>query len=208
MSITLFGSLQSGHSFKPRLLMLLAGISHRYVAIDISQPREQRPEDFQQVAPYGEVPVLLQDGVVLAQSNAILLHLARQFGVFGANDATGWNAITQWLFWEANRIGRSFPNLRWCRRFGPASDPGLVAWFEATAIADLGRLNAELASRPFLLDEPTIADFSCAGYLIYGDAHACGIDLGQWPHVVLWLDRIRALPGFVSPQNCMEHSDV
>ncbi|WP_106753659.1 glutathione S-transferase family protein [Pannonibacter carbonis] len=199
--ITLYGALNSGHSFKVRLLLLMAGVPHHYVAIDISQPRDARPADFRSVSPFGEVPVLVQNGQNLAQSNALLLHLSRQTGVLGAEDEAGWTAITSWLFWEANRIGRSYPNLRWYRRFDDSGDPALVRWFEETARVDLDRMERELASRAFLLGHPTIADLSLGAYLLYGDD--VGLDMNAWPAVMAWLDRIRALPGYRPPLDIM-----
>jgi glutathione S-transferase len=198
---TLFGALNSGHSYKIRMFLLLAGIPHAYRGIDLSVPREQRPADFRKVARFGEVPALVDDGEVLVQSNAILLHLARKHGRLWAEDVAGQNAITSWLFWEANRIGRSYPNLRYCRAFDRAADPGLVAWFEATARVDLDRLDQELADKPFLVGHPTIADLSCAAYMLYGDDF--GFPLTAWPSVLAWLERIRALPGWAPPLSVM-----
>jgi glutathione S-transferase len=200
-SVTLFGALQSGHSYKIRMFLLLAGVPHAYHGIDLTVSRDQRPAEFRAVARFGEVPALVDDGEVIVQSNAILLHLARKHGQLWADGNAGQNAITSWLFWEANRIGRSYPNLRYCRAFDRSADPGLVAWFEATARVDLDRLDQELGNRPFLMGYPTIADLSCAAYMLYGDDF--GFPLTAWPNVMAWLARIRALPGWQPPLSVM-----
>lgn len=179
----------------------MARVEHDYTCIDIGTPRDQRPEPFRSIAPHGEVPVLLDDGQTLSQSNAILLHLARKFGPFGGVTEADWDEITSWLFWEANRIGRSYPNLRWYRRFDPSGAPDLVAWFHTTAEVDLDRLERQLADRSFLLQRPTIVDLACAGYLLYGDD--VGLGMARWPGVSAWLDRIRALPGYRAPLDVM-----
>ncbi len=181
--------------------MLLEGIEHRYSAVDISLPRDQRPDDFRRVSLFGEVPVLLHDDQALVQSNAILLHLVRFRSRSDVGAKKQWDEITSWLFWEANRIGRSYPNLRWYRKFENAGDPGLIAWFESTAKSDLRRLNDELADKPFLLGVFSVVDISCAGYLLYGDD--VGIDMRHYPHVSDWLERIRSLPGWQHPFACM-----
>ena len=62
-------------------------------------------------------------------------------------------------------------------------------------------MEQELADRPFLLGNATIADLSLAGYLLYGDD--VGLDMSRWPAVVAWLDRIRALPGYRAPLEIM-----
>lgn len=197
----LFGARQSGHSFKVRLFLLLAGIEHEYTCIDIGQPRDQRPEPFRSLAPNGEVPVLVDNGQVISQSNAILLHLARRFERFGGQNVALWSDITSWLFWEANRIGRSYPNLRWYRLFDSSGAADLVGWFHTTAEVDLDRLEHQVTDRKFILDYPTIADISCAAYLLYADD--VGLDMTRWPHVAAWLNRIRALPGYQAPLDVM-----
>jgi glutathione S-transferase len=199
--IQLYGAVQSGHSYKARLCLLLAQTPHDYIPVDISLKREARPVAFKGVSAFGEVPVMVHDGEVLAQSNAILLHLARFSAMFRAESDKRLNAITSWLFWEANRIGRSYPNLRWYRLFDSQGDPGLIAWFESTAKADLARLNEELKDKLFLLDTFSIVDISCAGYLLYGDD--IGLDMQLYPHVLCWLDRIRAREGWQHPLTCM-----
>src|SRR4051812_4627791 len=106
----LFGHHESGHSYKVRLALTLMGIDHEYRYVDVMKPREARRKDFRAFSPYGEIPVLVTNGETLAQSDAILLHLARKTGRFGGEDL---DLTAQWLFREANRIGISLPNLRW-----------------------------------------------------------------------------------------------
>lgn len=197
----LWGARNSGHSYKARMFLMLAGVPHEYQAVELAAPRHHRPAEFQQLATFGEVPVLQHGLQVLVQSNAILLYLAREFDRFTVSGKAGKDEITSWLFWEANRIGRSYPNLRYCRLFDASTDKGLVTWFEATCAADLARLDAQLEGRNFLLGQMTIADLSCAGYLLYGDDPQ--LDLTPFANVSAWLDRIRAQPGWCHPLEVM-----
>ena len=200
--LTLYGNRDSGHSYKVRLFLVLAAIAHDYVALDLDVPRAERPEPFRSASRFGEVPLLVGDGAVLCQSDAILIHLAERCGSFGAADAAGWDEIRQWLFWEANRIGFSVPNLRFARRFVPDTPAAVRDWLEARARADLGRLDQELARRPFLAGPtPTIADIACAGYLWWLDE--AGLTVAGWPAVEAWLNRLAALPGWVHPSTLM-----
>lgn len=105
----LYGSRESGHAYKAKLALSLLGIPHEYRDVDLRVPFAERRGDFRHVSPYGEVPVWVDGSLRLAQSNAILIHLARQTSRLGARDI---DLVTQWLFWEANRIGFSVPNLR------------------------------------------------------------------------------------------------
>ena len=63
-------------------------------------------------------------------------------------------------------------------------------------------LDAHLSGRRFAVgDAPTIADLSMCGYLYWFDEF--GIDQGTFPAVGAWLQRIRALPGWVHPYELM-----
>ena len=72
--------------------------------------------------------VLVVDGGPIVQSDGILLHLARE------HRALGWEVdpdrLTEWLFWEANRIGISLPNLRLYTHFKLPAEPNVAAWLD------------------------------------------------------------------------------
>ena len=200
--LVLYGHHESGHSYKVRLFLTLAGMPHRYVWVDTDIPRSARPEEFRRVSQFGEVPVLVADGRPQAQSNAILLSLARETGKLGPPPGSSWEQLTTWLFWEANRVGFSMANLRYYRRGFATAPAGALEWIEARAVADMGRLDEELARRPFLAGQaPSIADLSASAYVFLG-AEA-GVDPTRWPSIGGWLDRIRALPGWVEQYRLM-----
>ena len=197
----LYGHPDSGHSFKARLALVLLGLPHEYRRVDIFSARDDRPEDFRRASRFNEVPALIVDGRPLVQSDAILLHLARE------HRALGWeidpDRLTEWLFWEANRIGISLPNWRYHTLFEPTLAPETLAWLRNRLDADLNRLDSELADRPFLMGQGvSAADIACSAYLNFADQLA--LDLQPWPNVVAWLDRIRALPGWAHPRDLMK----
>ncbi len=198
MDLILYGNRESGHSYKVKLMLALTQTPHEYRPVDLSVDRDQRPAEFQAVSKYGEVPVLVDRGQAYVQSNAILLHLAQRTAKFFGRDAVDHDQIREWLFWEANRIGFSVPNLRFARRSAKDTKPDVVDWIRARALVDLDRMESEFAQRTFLLGAfPTIADIACCGYLFWSDQ--AGLDLVQWPHVQRWLRDISALPGWKHP---------
>lgn len=195
----LFGHPESGHAFKVRFFLCAAGIEHQYEKIDIFQPRELRPPEFQSVARFGEVPVLLDDERVIVQSNAILLHLAQQSGRWGGESAQRQIQCAEWLVWEANKIGMCLPQLRSRLRFGSdeALD-GAFAWLSARYEHDVKILDDALVDgRLWILDgdSPTIADFSLCGYLFYASEAKVTVPR----NVQAWLDRLAGLEGFQPP---------
>jgi len=110
--------------------------------------------------------------------------------------------VTQWLFWEANRIGFSVPNLRAVLTYAKDTSLQGADWLRARAIADLARLDLELDSNPYLLgSDATVVDIACCAHLFWPEQ--AGLDLLQWPNVTDWLGRIRRLPGWAEPYDLL-----
>jgi glutathione S-transferase len=199
MAIQLYGSCESGHSYKVQLMLNVAGVPHSYEEIDLRLARAERPEPFRSLAKYGEVPLLVHDGRPYVQSNAILLHLAEHLQAWGGETPQRLERVREWLFWEANRVGMSMAHLRYGQKF---DDEGAYAgtvlpWFRRRFDADMVRLEEELADgRAFLLDDqPSAADFSLCGYMYWPEQAKV-----EYPALVqAWLDRIAALPGWRHP---------
>lgn len=195
--LVFYGNRESGHSYKVKLALSLLRLDHEYRPVDLMLVRSERPESFRAVSRYGEVPVLVVDGEPIVQSNAILMHLARTTGELrGECDP---DRTVEWLFWEANRIGFSVPNLRFARSFKTDTAPEVIAWLEARARADLDRLDEEFEAKDrFLLGSSiSIADIACCAYLFWPEQ--TGLDYTEWKHVSAWLDRIRSVPGWGHP---------
>lgn len=197
----LFGSTDSGHSFKVRSFLQLAGTAHTYEWINLSTPRPARPEHFRVASKFGEVPVLIDGTRSLCQSNAILLYLAGKTGQFaGAHDEQA--QIREWLFWETNRIGFSIPNLRYALRW-EAQPLDVLHFLRSRAQTDLKTLNNALAASEYLLPSgPTIADISCSAYLHW--LNQADIFVSDYPHIERWLNALRQLPGWQHPDMALQ----
>jgi glutathione S-transferase len=104
--MVLYGSTNSGHSYKVRSFLLLADIRHEYRWIDLGKPRAERSPDFVAASKFGEVPVLLDNRQALCQSNGILIYLMQKARRFSGHESER-QAILEWLSWEANRIWRT-----------------------------------------------------------------------------------------------------
>lgn len=194
--ITLYGARESGHAFKARVLLEMAQLPYTFHEIDLKQARDARPQPFRTLSPYGEVPLLIHNGRNYAQSNAVLLHLAAHTGALEGETPALQEGVRQWLFWEANRIGFSLPNLRYALRVG-GEDPAVVTMLRKRFHDDISRMDIELADgRDFILGAtPTIADISMSAYLFWADQAHVAVPM----HVAGWLQRISNLPGWRHP---------
>jgi glutathione S-transferase len=141
------------------------------------------------VNPNGRVPTLVDGALVLFESLAINLYLARQYGGAVAPQSAVEDALaTQWSFWGANEIEHTLlftaANL-WL--FPPADRRPAQA---SQGLRKLDRpfkvIDAHLAHQPFLLGERfTVADLNVSAILSL--AVLAGVDLSAYPALQAWL---------------------
>ena len=88
----------SGHSHRARLFLSLAGVEHELVEVDLATGAHKKPE-FLTLNPLGQVPVLDDDGTVVADSNAILVYLAKKLGLrdWLPQDPAASATVQKWL---------------------------------------------------------------------------------------------------------------
>jgi glutathione S-transferase len=184
----------SGHSHRARLFLSLLGVEHELIEVDLAAAAHKSPE-FLGMNRFGQVPVLVDGDVTIADSNAILVYLARKF------QKTEWlpqtpareAAVQRWLSVAAGEIA-----------FGPAA-ARLITVFGAKYNAEeliarahriLKLIDEELAGREFIVEpHPTIADLALYSYV--ARAPEGNVNLSFYPNVNAWLRRIEALPRFV-----------
>jgi len=185
----------SGNSYKVRILLSLLKVPHELVFVD-TRNKAHKKQPFLSLNPRGEVPVLEDDGVVLWDSAAILVYLARKHG--GEQwlpDAPGPMAqVMQWVALAGNEIQFS---LQYARR-GVLQDrwtAGTLEQGQAMARVALNALELRLADHAWLaLDRPTIADIACFPYV--ETAPEARVPLDPYPAIQAWLARCKALPGW------------
>ena len=189
----------SGNCYKARLLLALLDLEYERVAVDIFAGDTLTPE-FAQLNPVRETPVLeLDSGETITQSNAILWYLADGTAYLPA-DRLARARVVQWLSFEQERVMPGLGGTRFRRATGRAAlDPAADAARFASGVDALRVLDDHLAEREFLVgDRCSIADLSVFGYACVADQ--AGFELDGFPAVVAWLERVRALPGFVADE--------
>ena len=196
--ITLYDYLPSQNAWKVRLLLNQLGTPHERVFVSIFEG-EGQSGDFLRINPTGKVPALqLEDGRVLAESNAILAFLA-DGTPFLPSDPFERAKVHQWLSFEQENVESVIGALRHWTMTGKLARrlPQLVDAKRAGALRTLQLLDRELAPRPFIAgDRYTIADMSIFAYA--SRAEEAGLSLAPYPHFRAWIARVEAQPGFVA----------
>lgn len=185
----------SGHSHRARLMLSLLGLPHEIVPVDLAGG-EQRTPAFLALNPFGQVPVLVDGDVTVADSNAILVYLALRHDPdrrWLPADPAAQAAVQRWLSVAAGELARGPAAARVSALFRQTDD--------AAARAAAGRLFATLEAwlegRDWLAAaHPTIADVALYSYTAHAPEGGC--DLAPHPRLCAWLKRVEALPGFVA----------
>ncbi|QLI82524.1 glutathione S-transferase family protein [Chitinibacter fontanus] len=196
--IQLYEFALSGNCHKVRLMLSLLEIPYQSIAVN-GVEREHKSAEFLAKNPLGQVPVLVDGDVVLRDSQAILVYLARQYGAEQAdfwlpNDPVGQAQVQAWLATAANEVTRGPNALRLFHKWGRN-----VALAEAEILTEqlLGVLQTTLATQPWLAaPHITIADIALYPYIALSLEGK--VPLAQYPAICQWLARIEALPGYVT----------
>lgn len=184
----------SGHAHRARLFISLLALPHDLVEVDLKSGAHKQPE-FLKLNPFGQVPVLEDDGVVIADSNAILIYLAKKAARTDwlPEDPQGAAAVQRWLSVAAGEVAYGPAAARLVTIFGAKLNPEEVI---GRAHALLAKLERQLAKQDWLVgDHPTIADVAIYSYV--ARAPEGNVDLSTYPAVNGFLRRVEELPGFV-----------
>ncbi|SSW69212.1 glutathione S-transferase family protein [Achromobacter agilis] len=194
VSLTFYSFPLSGHAHRVALMLSLLAVPHRKVDVDLRAGEHKRPA-FLALNPFGQVPVIDDGGVVVTDSTAILVYLARRYGgrAWLPEDPADAAAVQRWLSVASGPLASGPAAARLVTLFGA---PYEVESTLARAHALLAVMEGELAGRAFLAGAaPSIADVACYAYVAH--APEGNVSLETYPRVRAWLGRIEGLPRFV-----------
>lgn len=195
LPVILYRHPKSGHCHRVELMLSLLGLPYKTIDLDMRNGGHKAAA-FLRISPLGQVPAIEDNGVTLADSNAIVTYLVERYG-----DAATWRGegplekaeVQRWLSIAAGEIASGPCAARLVTLFGAAIDHEAA---KSKAHALLAVVDAHLSGRDWLAGaRPTLADV--AGYSYIAHAPEGGVSLAPYPSIRAWLGRIEALPGFV-----------
>jgi glutathione S-transferase len=194
---------ESGNAYKVALMLELSGCDWQPVWVDYFNGQTRADAFRAEVNEMGEVPVLEHKGRHLSQSGVILDYLAEVTGKFGPRDAEERREILRWTLFDNHKFTSYFATLRFLFGLQKSGDTPVTEFLRTRTRGAYGIVDKHLAGRKFLLgDQPTIADFSLAGYVFYTEE--TGIERAkEFPQVEAWAARIQALPRWKHPYDLM-----
>ncbi len=192
----------SGNCYKVRLALSQLGIEYQKEYLDIFKG-EQHSQGYQSVNPNRKIPVLIDGGFRMWESNAILLYLGRKYSPnrLYLEDLEGYGRMAQWLFYGKTSIDPNLAVARYFTKFLPSEnrDEKRLSELRTQGNAVLGLLDSHLENNEYLAERYSMADIACYPYVNL--APEGGIELSPYPSVMLWCDRIRSQPGYISMED-------
>ena len=184
----------SGHCHRVALLLSDLQLPHETINVDLAN-KAQKSEAFLAMNPFGQVPVIQDGDVTIADSLAILTYLSERYG------AGRWAPRTPI---EAAEIQRWFALAAGTLAFGPAAArasklfnaPIDLPAAQARSVALFDVVDRHLAQRNYLTGQNlTLADLAFYAYV--ARAPEGGVSLAPYSHIRSWLARVESMPRFV-----------
>ncbi len=186
--LTVHGDIRSGNCLKVKWLLDRLGRDYRWIETDVMSGVTRSPE-FLALNPAGQTPtVVLEDGRVLAQSNAIIGYFGEGTAFIPA-DAYDRARMYEWLFWEQYSHEPYIAVVRFQRLLAGKRPDEIEPRLVERGHAALARMEAALSQADWLVGAgPTLADLALVAYTRV--AHEGDFDLSGYPAIVAWIARV------------------
>ena len=185
----------SGSGYKIRTLMNILRVEYESIAVDFIN-KEHKNEKYTALNPFGELPILDADGLILRDVQAIMVYLAKKYdksGQWYPDNAEAMDCIGQWLSIGGGKVMNS-AGARLVKILNYEMD---LVKLQSGAHRVFKIMDAHLATREWLeLGHPTIGDLACFPYTAM--AGEGGIDLNVYPNILKWIERMKRIPGFIA----------
>jgi glutathione S-transferase len=195
--VLLYDSPVSGNCYKVRLLFAHLGIPYERRSVDVVD-RSNRPELLGGLNPSLRVPtVVLDDGRPLGESGAILWYFGEGTR-FVPEDRYERAQVLQWMFFEQYDHEPAIAVVRFWLAYSGRAEAFADRLEERTAAGHraLAAMERHLDGTQFFVGD----GLSLADVALYAYTHVAGeggFDLGGYPSVRAWLERVEAAPGHV-----------
>ncbi len=197
--IRLHDYVLSASCYKVRLMAALLGVRLDLEAVDFHPGRAHKSLAFRQLNPAGTLPVMVVDDLVLTESTAMLVYLARLAGPewLGPGTPQASAQVQQWLAFS----GRLAASLGLARLHDMLLYTGDIEALRRDGHLALRELESALTECRFAGHDwlvgtaPTIADIACFPNVALSQDG--GVTLDPYPAIRLWSRRVRSLDRFV-----------
>ncbi|MGB3729483.1 MAG: glutathione S-transferase family protein, partial [Thermodesulfobacteriota bacterium] len=166
--IKLYDHQLSGNSYKSRLLLNQLGVEYERINVDVFKGEQNDPK-FAALNPNKKIPVLVDEGFVIWESNALLFYIGKKYSPnpFYPEDPKAHGLVAQWLLFGKTTIDPNLAMARYLTRFvsREIQEEQDLAKYRAHGMMALKILDDHLKDNEFLAGDYSIADIGCYPYV-------------------------------------------
>ena len=195
--IKLYDHPLSGNCYKIRLLMSQANIEFESDIVDVFKS-ENKKEEYLSINPAAKIPAINDDGLILWESNAILMYLSEKYSpMFLPYDLVGRANAYQWLLYNKTSVDPFLAKSRAIKQFYPEERQDLneLKALQNEGIKALGIIDGYLKNKTFFVDNYSVVDIAYYPYIKL--AYQGEIDLNPFPNILNWISKVESTDKFI-----------
>lgn len=185
----------NGH--KITIMLEETGLPYRIRPVDIGKGEQFEP-DFLRISPNNKIPAMVDhqppgggEPLPLFESGAMLEYLAEKSGQFMPATLPERYTVLAWLYWQVGHLGPMLGQNHHFRNYAPEKLDYAIDRYLKESERLYGILDDRLADRDYVCGDYSIADMACYPWIM---PESQGLDMGEFPHLGRWLERIRTRP--------------
>ena len=189
------------NGYKVLIFLEETGTPYSIQPVNISEGKQFEPA-FLKISPNNRIPAIVDhapaDGgepLSIFESGAILQYLAEKSDRFLPSDVRGRFDTMQWLFWQMAGLGPMLGQNHHFVQYAPEKLPYAIDRYVSETARLYGVLDGQLADRPFVAGDYSIADMACYPWIVPHERQ--GQKLDDFPNVKRWFEAIAARPAVV-----------
>lgn len=185
---------ETPNGWKVSILLEELGVPYKVTPISLTD-RVQKQDWYVALNPNGRIPTLVDHDAgdfAIFESGAILLYLAEKFVKFLPADPQDRSRVIQWVMWQLSGLGPMMGQATVFNRYFEEKLPSVIDRYVRESQRLFGVMDAQLATRDYLVGDYSIADIACFPWVRGHDW--AGVDMSGFPNLQRWFDRISARP--------------
>jgi GST-like protein len=179
------------NGWKVSIMLEECGLPYRMVPVNIGKGDQFKPE-FLAISPNNRMPAIVDDGMPVFESGAILLHLAEKSGRFMPATKLALKEMMEWLFWQVGNLGPMAGQLSHFVNYAQGEHVYSRQRYANEYNRCLGVLERRLEGRAYILDEYSIADMASFPWVLI--SKPLGQPLDEFPNLTRWRETIKQRP--------------
>ena len=195
--IKLYDHPLSGNCYKVRLLLSQANIEFETEVVDVFKGENKR-EKYVNINPAKKIPAINDDGLILWESNAILMYLCEKyFPILLPYDLVGRANAYKWLIYNKTSVDPYLAKARAIKQFYPEDkqDPDELKILQKEGISSLKLIDKHLDEKSFFVDNYSVVDIAFYPYIKL--SYQGDIDLDVFPNIIKWITKVESTDNFV-----------